>query len=49
MMEGLVWAPQSAGSSVDRLYSVFESTSKEYADSNCRTHAIWSVSSGYIL
>jgi len=49
MMEGIVWAPQSAGSSVNRLYSVFESTSKEYADSNCRTHAIWSASSGYIL
>ena len=49
MMEGIVWAPQSAGSSVKRLYSVFESTSKEYADSNCRTHAIWSASSGYIL
>jgi hypothetical protein len=49
MMEGIVWAPSSAGSSVNRLYSVFESTSKEYADSNCRTHAIWSASSGYIL
>jgi hypothetical protein len=49
MMEGIVWAPASAGSSTKRLYSVFESTSKEYADSNCRTHAIWSASSGYIL
>lgn len=49
MMEGIVWAPASAGSSTLRLYSVFESTSKEYADSNCRTHAIWSASSGYIL
>lgn len=49
MMEGIVWAPSYAGSSVNRLYSVFESTSKEYADSNCRTHAIWSASSGYIL
>lgn len=49
MMEGIVWAPSSAGSSVKRLYSVFESTSKEYTDSNCRTHAIWSASSGYIL
>jgi hypothetical protein len=49
MMEGIVWAPSSAGSSVKRVYSVFESTSKEYADSNCRTHAIWSASSGYIL
>jgi hypothetical protein len=49
MMEGIVWAPSSAGSSVNRLYSVFESTSKEYADSNCRTHAIWSASRGYIL
>ncbi|GAA5024001.1 hypothetical protein GCM10023258_15750 [Terrabacter aeriphilus] len=49
MMEGIVWAPRSAGSSVKRLYSVFESTSKAYADSNCRTHAIWSASSSYIL
>lgn len=49
MMEGIVWAPAAAGSSTLRLYSVFESTSKEYADSNCRTHAIWSASSGYIL
>jgi hypothetical protein len=49
MMEGIVWAPRAAGSSVNRLYSVFESTSKEYADSNCRTHAIWSASSSYIL
>ncbi len=49
MMEGIVWAPSSAGSSVNRLYSVFESTSKAYADSNCRTHAIWSASSSYIL
>lgn len=49
MMEGVVWAPASAGSTVNRLYSVFESTSREYADSNCRTHDIWSASSGYIL
>lgn len=49
MMEGIVWAPQSAGSSVKRLYSVFESTSKEYDTSNCRTHDIWSASSSYIL
>lgn len=49
MMEGVVWAPSSLGSSVNRLYSVFESTSKEYATSNCRTHSIWSASSGYIL
>ena len=49
MMEGIVWAPSSAGSTAKRLYSVFESTSKEYADSNCRTHDIWSAPSSYIL
>ena len=49
MMEGIVWAPSYAGSTTKRLYSVFESTSKEYEGSNCRTHDIWSASSGYIL
>ncbi|MEO7448186.1 MAG: hypothetical protein ABI336_07915 [Humibacillus sp.] len=49
MMEGIVWAPSSAGSSVNRLYSIFESTSTEYADSNCRSHSIWSAASSYIL
>jgi hypothetical protein len=49
MMEGIVWAPSYAGSTTRRLYSVFESTSKEYDNSTCRTHAIWSASSGYIL